>query len=382
MASEKLKTFNYDYTILACQKSKITDWKEHFKTYYPDINVVDYTEKGAKIEKGIIVINYDLLFRRKEFLQLKKISLILDESSYICNPQAKRTKYIMKLDAENIILLSGTICSGKYENLWTHCKMLGWDISKTLYDRHYVNWKLLDIGGTKVKTIDKKNPYKNVERLKTKLREHGAVFLKTEDVMDLPEQNFIEMSISKPNHYSKFMKNSIVTVDGVELVGDTTLTKRLYARQLCGIYSEEKLQAFRDLVESTNDRLIVFYNFKKEAVRLMNIANQFHRPCSIICGDQKNIANYENCDDSITFVQYQAGAMGLNLQLSNKIIYYSLPERSELFEQSKKRIHRIGQNKPCFYYIMMCKGTVEENIYAALQRQKDFTDELFKGCDK
>ena len=70
--------------------------------------------------------------------------------------------------------------------------------------------------------------------------------------------------------------------------------------------------------------------------------------------------------------------MGLNLQKANKIIYFSLTDRSELFEQSKKRIHRIGQQKTCFYYQMICPGTVEEAILETLEMRKDFTDELFK----
>ena len=69
--------------------------------------------------------------------------------------------------------------------------------------------------------------------------------------------------------------------------------------------------------------------------------------------------------------------MGLNLQKANKMIYFSLPERSDLFEQSKKRIHRMGQDKPCFYWIMMCTGSVEEQIYQTLLERKDWTDELF-----
>ena len=199
--------------------------------------------------------------------------------------------------------------------------------------------------------------------------------------MDLPEQNFIEINVSSSKEYQKFMKNSIVTVDGVELVGDTNLTKRLYARQLCGIYSKEKLEAFRNLVESTNDRIIVFYNFTNELIKLLRICDEVGKLASVVNGQTKCIEQYETNESSVTFVQYQAGAMGLNLQKANKIIYYSLQERSELFEQSKKRIHRIGQEMPCFYYLMMCKNTVEEGIYDALKMRRDFTDELFRGYD-
>jgi SNF2 family DNA or RNA helicase len=165
----------------------------------------------------------------------------------------------------------------------------------------------------------------------------------------------------------------------VELIGDTTFSKILYQRMLCGQYSQSKLEAFKDLVESTNDRLIVFYNFNEEMAQLAKICSEMNKPMAFINGHCKDLTIYEQYDNSITFVQYQAGAMGLNLQKANKIVYFTLPLMSELFEQSKKRIHRIGQENPCFYYMMICKGSIEENIFQALEMRKDFTDELFRG---
>lgn len=168
-----------------------------------------------------------------------------------------------------------------------------------------------------------------------------------------------------------------ISFDGAELVGDTRLAKRLYARQLCGQYSVEKLKAFEDLTNSTNDRLIVFYNFNDEYNLLAEICQKNDKPFSTVNGRIKNLTAYEEADNNITLIQYQAGAMGLNLQKANKVIYFTLPKRLELYEQSKKRIHRIGQDKPCFYYLMMCKESVEEDIYNVLKMRKDFTDKLF-----
>lgn len=90
------------------------------------------------------------------------------------------------------------------------------------------------------------------------------------------------------------------------------------------------------------------------------------------------MTNYETYDNSVTFIQYQAGSMGLNLQKSNKIIYFSLPERSELFEQSKKRTHRIGQNRTCFYYYLITENSIDEDIYELLEMRKNYTDELLE----
>lgn len=399
--SETLYNFSARVNLVVCQKSKINDWVKHFeKYYYPDVFAYDCTrwkkndwqaiakdpefkwDCMKKWKCHVLIINYELAWRRKELLKLHDFTLMLDESSLIQNSKAKQTKFILKLQPKNVVLLSGTPCSGKYENLWTQAHLLGWDISETLYNSQYVNYELIEVGyGYRAqihKIVDRNNPYKNVERLKRKLREHGADFLKTEECFDLPEQTFIDVRVPSSKEYRQFMKDSIATVDGVEYVGSTSLTKRLYAREICGIHSKDKLEAFKELLESTNDRLIVFYCFNEELNRLMEICGECRKPISQVNGAVKALHAYESYDNSVTLIQYQAGAKGLNLQKANKVIFYSPTERCEDYMQALKRIHRIGQENHCFYYRMICEGSVEERIYNALERGADYTDKLFK----
>ena len=377
---------NKRVNLVICQKSKVNDWVEHFEKYYDLIvyNLTDKTELDEFVNcdgsiladidfyrKRVGVINYELAFRRSKLAELKDFTIMLDESSLIQNETAKRSKFILKkLHPKNVILLSGTPTSGKYEKLWSQMNLLGWNISKKMYYNQYVDMEITSEGYPIIRG------YKNVERLKRKMREHGCVFMKSDEVLDLPQQNFITVNVPESKEYKKFMKSGIVNVGNVELVGDTTLTKLLYARQLCGMYNADKLKAFRDLVESTDDRLIVFYNFTNELVELEAIVNDCGKPFSIVNGKCKRLDEYEQHDNSVTFVQYQAGAMGLNLQLANKIIYFTPPLSSELFEQSKKRIHRIGQNRPCFYYQL--KNGIDYNIYNTLSMRRDYTDALFE----
>lgn len=391
--SEKMVQLGAHINLIVCQKSKIDDWVEHLK-YYPQITIRNLTDKDmlddfiARTEYSSNqmytgVINYDLLWRRKELLQLTDFTLMLDESSLIQNETAKRSKFILKMQPKNVILLSGTPTGGKYENLWSQLHLLGWPISKKLYWKQYVDTEVLDDEGYPIVIV---KGYKNVERLKRKMRHFGCNFLKTEEVIDLPDQIDQTIGIPTSKEYRTFRKDSIVMFDdpydvenAYTLVGDTTLTKMLYERQLCGQFNEDKLKAFEDLIESTNDRLIVFYNFNEELQRLWTIAAiECERPTSTINGKQKDLQSYENCDSSITFVQYQAGAMGLNLQKANKIVYFTPPVSSELFEQSKKRIHRIGQHQTCFYYYLTCTNSVEEKIYNTLAMRKDYTEALFE----
>ena len=370
---------------MICQKSKINDWFNHFVEHYSDMGMIfnnltnklelEYFIEMSKSSHNkcmVGIINYELAFRRSELAKLSNFTLMLDESSLIQNESAKRSKFILKkLSPDNVILLSGTPTAGKYEKLWSQMNLLGWKISKKLYYSQYVDIEYTDEGYPLIKG------YKNVDRLKRKMRQHGCIFMKSDEVLDLPQQNFIDIKVDVSKEYKKFSKSGIVRFDDVELVGDTTLTKLLYSRQLCGQYSEDKLKAFKDLIESTEDRLIVFYNFNDELEKLKLICED--RPISTVNGQIKALTNYEYYDNSITFIQYQAGAMGLNLQKANKIIYFTPTLSSELFEQSKKRIHRIGQEKPCFYYQFKCG--VEYKVYDTLSMRKDFTDELFKELE-
>lgn len=345
--------------------------------------------------KLIGVINYELAFRRKQLLYLENFTLMLDESSLIQNEQAKRSKFIMKLNYKNLILLSGTPTSGKYERLWSQLHMLGWSISKDLFWRQYVDTEIIDNQGFPLKVV---RGYKNVDRLKSKMRDYGCRFLKTDEVFDLPDQVFNEIKINTTPEYRTFKRDRIVIItspikvsdnqDGItcsstvtEFVGDTTLTKMLYERQLCGSYNANKLEALKDLLESSDDRIIIFYNFNEEARLIVELCEELNRAYSVVNGKGKDLHNYENIENSITIIQYQAGAMGLNLQKANKIIYFTPPLSSELFEQSKKRTHRIGQKETCFYYELICRNSIEEKIYKTLDMRKDFTDSLFEEVE-
>lgn len=371
--------------LLICQKSKIDDWIEHFKNYY-DFDVYNLTSKSElesylsanPTRQCVGIINYELAFRRTELLSLEHFTLMLDESSMIQNETAKRSKFVLKLNPENVILLSGTPTAGKYENLWSQLHLLNWEITKKRYWQHYVEVEWIEDrrSGFKISHVV---GYKNVDRLKAKLAEHGAVFMKSEEAFELPEQIEIPMMLNSTKEYRQFMRSSVVTVEGHELIGDTTLVKRLCARQLCGQYHKGKLQAFEDLILSTEDRLIVFYNFNAELDLIKEIALKKTQNLSFVNGSVKDLDAYEQHSDSITFVQYQAGAMGLNLQKANKAVYFTLPERSELFEQSKKRIHRIGQERSCFYYYLLCKNSVEMDVLNTLKMRKDYTDDLFEN---
>ena len=270
--SEKLLSLGYNKNLIICQKSKIIDWKNHIKKYY-DVAVFDLTENKKAVSeflncstRAIAIINYDLVFRRENLLNIENLALLLDESSLIQNEHAKRTKFILSLKSVAVVLLSGTPVGGKYENLYSQLKLLNVKMTKSAYWNKFIRWHLESYGtGIPFRRVD---GYKNVDELVELLQSHGADFLKTSDVIELPEQNFIKIEHPTSKEYRQFMKTGIFTGKladtEVEFIGDNPLKKLLYARQLCSYGNSERLERLKDLVESCDKRLVIFYNFTAE----------------------------------------------------------------------------------------------------------------------
>lgn len=362
--------------LVVCQKSKVADWVDHFEAHY-DMPVVDLTKQDVcRDAEAVMIINYDLIWRRPQLMELDDLALMFDESSLLQNATSKRTKAAMKLagKADTLVLLSGTPVDGKYERLWTQLRMLGWRIDEKLFWRQYVESETTMREGF---PITKVTGYKNEERLVRKMKELGCDFLKTDDVIDLPDQRFIRIDVPMSEYYRKFAKTNVITAFGRDFVGDTVFGDLTAKRQLAAAYSPAKLEAFGDLLDGTSKRLVVFYNFDVELEGLTEELAKRGRPYGVLNGKVHDLSPFFDTDDGVALIQYQSGAMGVNLQQADTCVYFSPPLASSLFEQSKKRIHRVGQDKPCTYYDLVSKGTVEEKIYDTLAMRRDYTEKLF-----
>lgn len=371
--------------LVVCQKSKIGDWLDHLRDV-EHVKAYDLTTGDAAMFRELAVfnspfqifgvVNYDLLFRR-DWSYLNDYGLMFDESSLLQNKSSKRTRAAMRLaeKAHSLVLLSGTPTDGKYERLWSQLCMLGWQIDEKLFWRQYVETETtMDEGFPVTKVVG----YKNEERLVRKMRQCGCDFLKTEDVLDLPEQTFVRVAVPASKEYREFARTHVVEAFGREFVGDTVFGDMMAKRMLAAAYSKAKACAFGDILDSTSRRLVVFYNFDCELEAIEAELDMRGRPWSLLSGKSHELESFRQCGDGVAIVQYQAGAMGVNLQEANICVYFSPPLASSLFEQSKKRIHRVGQDEPCTYYELVSVGTVEERVYATLAKRQDYTERLFE----
>lgn len=222
VGSEKLWELNAPYNLVICQKSKISDWIKHFKDYYSDdYQVIRYSQQPISTipKDSILIVNYETAWRRPELLRLKNFTLMLDESSKIKNERSNQSKFILKLKPDNVILLSGTPTGGKYEELWSQLHLLGWNIKKKVFLNQYTIQEWDDVMGH-FKIVG----YQHTDRLIKKLHQYGAVFMKSNEVFDLPKQNEIYIKCKTTKDYKDFVKNHYSIMNDQEIVGDTAAT--------------------------------------------------------------------------------------------------------------------------------------------------------------
>lgn len=364
-------------TLIVCPKALIEGWKETLATRFPTVKFCDLRKEKILDFEQFGIINYDMLIRNNEFLKMRDYTLILDESSKICHETTKRARFVMKLKYKNLIMLSGSPCAGgKYELFYSQAKLLGIKMNKKQWWDKFVKYHYGDFGtGNFIKIID---GYKNTDMMMDLLVEHGAVFVKSDDVINLPEQIDTIVNVPCMKEYNQFLKKRVITIDGKEYVGDNTLSTRLYARMMCAHLNKAKLDAVETLLADTDERVIIFYSFINDYDALLKICEKLDKPVSMVNGSEKDLTNYETRENSVTLCQTQSASYGLNLQKANKLIYFSIGESADGYIQSLGRIRRIGQKKTCYYYYLICEDSVENDILNAVKNGNDYNNNLFK----
>jgi SNF2 family DNA or RNA helicase len=135
-------------------------------------------------------------------------------------------------------------------------------------------------------------------------------------------------------------------------------------------YGRHKFDALRDILdENQRDNTIIVYNYKEELAELQ-------RQFKVATIDEDNaVENWNAGRTELLAIHPKSAGHGLNLQFGgNKIVFLSLPWSLELFEQTVGRLHRSGQTKDVWCYVLMCNKTIDERIFSALHDKKSLAE--------
>lgn len=393
---ELTERWNSQILICLVLKSTVSQWTDELQGQ-TDRQVFNGYKKSKKdgvktfintTGRKALVIGYDA-YKAKSAAELRQyindnaeqVSMICDESSLIGHMTSERTKAVMKTKVRHRLLLSGTPATGgKLEAIIPTACMLGWHMTKEQFLQQFCHVYEWTDPTRPWMTIPIIQGYKNIDKLREGLQEHGGSFITMEEAgVQLPETTEQIISIQTPPEYKRFMKNGIVKIGDTEIVGENNLTKMLYARQLCSVYNPAKAAALEELLQQAGDEpVVIFYNWTAELYVLQKIREKLGRPMSIVNGQKKDLKAYEEgTPGTVILCQYQAASMGLNLQKARICIFYSQCLSYSDYEQAKARIHRIGQNRNCNFYNLICSDSIEEDILETLEQRRDYTEQLF-----
>lgn len=435
-------------------------WASHLERHY------NFFTKSSKLEEilnsskspQVMIVNFESLFKHgkrsnrsanlvlndniKAFLttcENENVCVIVDESHKIKNLQSQQTKAIYQIikilekiaNETYLYLCTGTPFTKGYIDLYSQLKLLGCDETKENFINNFC------IRGRIKGLLEWQQPiigYKNINQLFDLIHKY-AITIRSEDVMDLPDKIFI--NISQPaskafgmfttekvvgNEIVKFAKSNCIKLSdddieqystnkkcsnpffrnidypNLDFFADTSATAWLRARQLSiGFignatnsiwYDNDRLNDLEKFLRENEDNYLLFYNYTPELYEIFGICIDLGYNVDVYCGEVKSLTFYEKyCKMSdgdkltnkknIIIANFASGSTGLNWQEYNKCILFSTPLYKD-FAQGHKRIHRLGQKAgTVLYYCFYQRNWLDASMRKALDGTIEYNEDMF-----
>jgi SNF2 family DNA or RNA helicase len=386
----------YDKVLVICPTSLIGNWKNEIKKFTHMDTIRISGVKSTKFMKFLIdsdyyIINYESVSR--EFNKIKylckknKFAIILDESQKIKNPEAQVTKSIHKLIdiSTKRYILTGTPID-KLRDIWSQIYFLdkGVSLGKSYseFQKNFDSNKVMKsieeiyVRNTKEKSLKLPKKIFNKLRIKMdnttqrkydKLKNELRVWIKDEFGNKLEETN-IKMI------FKKFIR--LIQISSNVLILDKTV-KEL----------PSKIKKIDELVEQIikrGEKVIIWTTFIYNITLFKTRYSKFGSV--IIHGGvpteqrTRNVEKFQNNPEINVLIANPASAgSGLTLTAANNAIYIDRDFKWINWSQSQDRIHRIGQNKDCNYYILIYENSIDEYIDHMLKYKTKVSDNLLDG---
>ena len=359
-------------------------------------------------ELHILIMNVEALSTQKgtafasKFLLSHNTLMVIDESTTIKNPSAKRTKNILSLSqrAKYRRIMTGSPVTKNPLDLYSQCEFLDpylLDFSSYYAFRNrYAEMKTLHVHGRSIQVVDK---FKNLGELSDQLKGFSYRVLK-EDCLDLPDKNYTKRQISlTPDQgkiYTQMKETALATLNGKQVTTVNVLTQLMRLQQItCGHFTADdgttqaiknnRLSELMGVLEEIEGKAIIWAHYQYDIKTILNSIEQIHGPGSVVdyygltpqSERQQNRDAFQN-DSKVRFLvgTPQTGGYGITLTAANTVVYFSNGYDLEKRIQSEDRAHRIGQKKSVTYVDIIAEDTVDEKIVKALRNKINIASKI------
>jgi len=385
--------------------TEVDKWKPIFGSDFYKLKVSkvlgakDKREKALKENADIYITNRE---NTKWIVEYFKNDwpfdmLVIDELSSFKDNKTQRFKAVKKILplTKRIVGLTGTPAPNSLIDLWPQVyildrgERLGTTISgyRERYfnpgDKNYqtgaiYNWELKDKAEEAI--------HKKIDDI--------CVSMKKEDYLNLPERldNYVLLELDSKSFkkYKELEKEKVLEFSEEEVVSAKSaavVSNKLLQLANGAIYDDDKnvqeihkvkLDALDEIIDTANGKpVLVFYTYKHDLAR---IKDKFKKLKPREIKSDKDIRDWNEGKIRLLLCHPASTGHGLNLQAGgNIIVWFGLTWSLEYYQQANARLHRQGQKENVVINHLVCKGTIDEQVIAALESKEDTQNKLLEA---
>jgi hypothetical protein len=400
--------------LVVCPTSLIHNWSLEIQKFASDLPVSILHGSDRVIDKvvnncfRVSITSYALLSRDLSQHELTYYqAVILDEASYIRNPETLVAKAAFSLQAPVRVALTGTPVENSVQDLWSLMRFVqpGFLGGQKDFAERYA--KPLASAAT-----DPETAARTARRLRTRLGPFVLRRTKKEVVRELPDkiENIIlcDLSSQQKEVYKRLLEEGLTEIRDARRRGAgagrmTMFTVLLRLRQACndlrllGLNSEEnrgpslvdsigeddtpvsgadwsasggKWEALADIVDDAlggSHKVLIFSQFTGMLRLLREWLDARSVGFSYLDGSTRDrgaqvTAFQEDPAKRVFLISLKAGGFGLNLTAADHVILVEPWWNPAVEAQAIDRAHRIGQASVVTASRLIARGTVEERI--------------------
>ena len=353
------------------------------------------------VDLHILVMNVEAFsttkgveFARK-FLNCHETFMVVDESTTIKNPGAKRTKNIINLaiHAKYRRILTGSPVTKSPLDLYKQCEFLDPYLlehsSYYTFRSRYATMRTANFNGRSVQLVV---GYKNLAELSEKLKPFSYRVLK-DDCLDLPAKTYMKRIITltpeQQKVYRQMKQMALAEMNGKVITTMSALTQLMRLHQItCGHFKADddsiqpiknnRLSQLLEVLDELEGKAVIWAHYQFDVKTIVKAIEEKYGEKSVVTYygltpneiRQTNIERFQTKDETRFLVGTpQTGGFGITLTAASTMIYYSNGYDLEKRTQSEARIDRIGQKFPMTYIDILAEDTVDERIVKALRKK-------------
>ena len=306
-------------------------------------------------------------------------TVVLDESSSFKNPSSQRFKALRKIRPQlrRVIELTGTPSPNGLMDLWPQIWLLdmGERLGRTLgsYRSEFFTAGRRN-GAVVYDWIARPGARQRISKRLADI----SMSMQASDYLDMPDVIDGGLTLALPpdemRDYQAFQKEQLMQLDNtdIEAVTAAALTNKLLQYTGGALYDDQhnwhevstaKLEALQDIVESTDESVLIYYQYQSEKDRILKML-----PDAVTFTGEPELLESWNAGKIRLMLAHPASvAYGLNMQAGGHIIVWYTPTWNlELYMQANARLHRQGQTKPVVIFHLIAAGTIDERVMQAL----------------